>query len=562
MSSRPSSARPKTSAGLRSTSARLHKPANYKNISEPLVTHMVMTSDPVASAEVIRSVSRPGTKPYTRQCTTSHSNRRNYNVMDSTQSTRLLSTTLQTPTPICNAMRPVTQQGLTGVRAVTKTGAGRFVVDKNYYISLLRAQMNSLKQEIHQLHSELSKGESDRQNLLIYEKKAEEEANEIRILQGRLMDCNKIVDMMNTNSDLREINDELSKLQGEKVLAEESLNKIVEDRRIKEERIKEIEDEIEQQKVYNNNVLNSVMYELKQMELDKLSKKKDELDLDLAKSPLKQQAMILHERLAELEAKKISISNEISSIDTPQEQRERLLQVVIRTTEEISVIDKQLNKVKEQTEQAREELREFDKEMENAAGEKNEKYHDLKLKEMQIDEFLNSYATLRAAEETRIDEASRDVLRILELLSINITSLSSINESINLKFKLLKFGENASTTEMKELCVRLQYELIKVNETEKDLEVNNKEISEEMNGMIEKMNKFENFDALKLKKEQKHMELQDRRNRLIEQLPKIQSSFRNVMKELDRTKSQLENNLQYIEASKYFANLALNKRRK
>lgn len=45
------------------------------------------------------------------------------------------------------------------------------MVDKSYYMSLLRAQMNNLISEIDNLHDELNKGERDRQNLLIYEKK-------------------------------------------------------------------------------------------------------------------------------------------------------------------------------------------------------------------------------------------------------------------------------------------------------------------------------------------------------------------------------------------------------
>lgn len=49
----------------------------------------------------------------------------------------------------------------------------------------------------------------------------------------------------------------------------------------------------------------------------------------------------LYERLAELEDKKRTIIDEINAEGTPDEQRERLLQTVIRTTDEINVIQKQ-----------------------------------------------------------------------------------------------------------------------------------------------------------------------------------------------------------------------------
>lgn len=51
--------------------------------------------------------------------------------------------------------------------------------------------------------------------------------------------------------------------------------------------------------------------------------------------------MILHERLAEMESKKAAITEEINAEGTPSEQRERLLQTVIRTTDEVTAMQKQ-----------------------------------------------------------------------------------------------------------------------------------------------------------------------------------------------------------------------------
>lgn len=83
-------------------------------------------------------------------------------------------------------------------------------------------------------------------------------------------------------------------------------------------------------------------------------------------------------------------------------------------------------------------------------GEKNEKYRELKLKEMQIDEFLNAYDNLRAKEESRIDEISAEVIRILELISTNTTNFCLISQNINLDFTGLKVNENISASALKE----------------------------------------------------------------------------------------------------------------
>ncbi|VBB33161.1 unnamed protein product [Acanthocheilonema viteae] len=314
MTSRPTTARPKTSAGTRSTSARLHKPSssihnNQYDVTERPVSRATMLPESTVPVMVPQTMSRIGSNPPPR-LNSAPRNERVRGRIGTGQSAKLVTSTIQTA-PRGTAMRPVTQQGLTGVRTSGRVGAGRFVVDKSYYMSLFRAQMNNLMNEIDKLRGELNKGERDRQNLLIYEKKAEEEANIIRTLQGRLLDCNKIVDLINTNSELHEVEDELAKLHEERNDAERSLAELVEDRRMKEEDIRKVENEIEEQKARNNAKFYSnpaiydayeklkkeneellEEYQMKQEELNELNQEKKQFDEHLAKFPLKQQASI------------------------------------------------------------------------------------------------------------------------------------------------------------------------------------------------------------------------------------------------------------------------------
>ncbi|CAG9538814.1 unnamed protein product [Cercopithifilaria johnstoni] len=571
MTSRPTTARPKTSAGTRATSARLRKPPlssihvnNQYEVTERPISRAAMVSESVAQITATRTMSRIGSNPQTRMNSAS-SNERVRNRIGIGQSARLVSGTIQTA-PRGTAMRPVTQQGLTGVRAPTRIGAGRFIVDKSYYMSLLRTQMNNLMSETDKLRGELNKGERDRQNLLIYEKKAEEEANIIRTLQGRLLDCNKVVDLINTNSELHEVEDELAELYEHRSDAERSLAELVEDRHMKDEDICKVENEIEEQKARNNAKFHSMNptiydayeklkmeneklleeYRIKQEILNELNEKKKEFDEHLAKFPLKQQATVFYERLAELEEKKNNIINEINAEGTPNEQREHLLQAVIRTTDEINVMQKQLDDVNEQIEQLSEELREFDIEMENVAGKKNEKYRELKLKEMQIDEFLNSYDSLKTNEESQIDQISAEVVRILELLSTNITNLYLISQNTNPDFTELKNDENIPASALKELYVSLQEELFGMDKLEKHLKTDNNQINERIKEMDEKMENFENIEDLKIRKKQKHQELESRREILTEELSKANNLYQKLMDELEQTKYKLEKKDEYI----------------
>ena len=70
--------------------------------------------------------------------------------------------------------RPVTQQGLAGVRAPSRAGTAfgsRVVMDKTYFMALLNTQLNSLNEEIQSLEKEMVKFEQEQQKLLLYEQK-------------------------------------------------------------------------------------------------------------------------------------------------------------------------------------------------------------------------------------------------------------------------------------------------------------------------------------------------------------------------------------------------------
>lgn len=96
----------------------------------------------------------------------------------------------------------------------------------------------------------------------------------------------------------------------------------------------------------------------------------------------------------------------------------------------------------ERIEQAQEELREFENEFEVLAGEKNEKYRELKVKERQIDEFLDSFEPLKSDTETKIDELAEGVVKILNLVSLNIQKTDIVANVTDLDEAVLDTGAN------------------------------------------------------------------------------------------------------------------------
>jgi intraflagellar transport protein 74 len=74
---------------------------------------------------------------------------------------------------------------------------------------------------------------------------------------------------------------------------------------------------------------------------------------------------------------------------------------------------------KEKQQQCDEEMLELENEFEDQAGEKNEKYRELRAKEQQIDEFLTSYDGGRQQEMTRINELHKQITHTLLVIARN-----------------------------------------------------------------------------------------------------------------------------------------------
>uniref|UniRef100_A0A915AL91 Intraflagellar transport protein 74 n=1 Tax=Parascaris univalens TaxID=6257 RepID=A0A915AL91_PARUN len=557
------SGRPKTSAGSRASSARgVRRPSTAARSNEMIERPFSRTAVDANSNVMQRSVSNAAVPP-----PRSSMGERIQGRMSTAQAARSPSPNFHRGAAPGSAMRPITQQGLIGVRASGRLTSSRQVLDKSYYVSLLQQKTNALLLEIDALKKELHRSELNRQNLTIYEKKAEEEASIIRDLQGTLADCNMIIDRLNTNTDLDALKEELNELIAKNEEAEKGLNELFADREHIEEATRDVEKQIELEKTKNIAALNELdvhireqfeqlkrgavlldeEYHIKEEELDALNRRKEQLDDEVASSSFKQQAMILHERIAEMESKKAAITEEINAEGTPSEQRERLLQTVIRTTDEVTAMQKQIDSVTERIDQGNEELREFESEYDDVIGEKNEKYRELKTKEVQIDEFLDSYEELKSEQEVRIAQFSAEIVRLLELISRNcsITDLSANVTGMDTA-GVEKFNdETAIASELQDLHVRLQEEMISLDESERRLRNDAENLTHVMQAMSSRMDEFEDHESLRADTGQKRLGLERRLKELQVLLPDVEVNNKQVLAKLSTTKAQLDENDEY-----------------
>uniref|UniRef100_A0A914NCP6 Uncharacterized protein n=2 Tax=Meloidogyne TaxID=189290 RepID=A0A914NCP6_MELIC len=463
--------------------------------------------------------------------------------------------------------RPITQQGVSGARAAamasrmgsrmeTAMGGGRMIADANYYIGLLHNKLNALEIELGNLNEELDKAEKGRENLLAYEQRAEEQAQELKQLQGLLADYNLVIDRQNTHSDtnLRSLEAEADQtaLANQKLMAE--VEELFRERRLREEQLQELEQRTERLRTENNERMRVLEIEVKEefeqvnteveslrnemerkkAELVELTKTKEEMDMALANSPLKRQTMLMEEQLQEMREKRSQIVAELQSEQTPEEQRDNFIQKIQKDNKEIGHMQEQLQEINERMAQAQEELQEFQNEFELLAGDKSEKFRELKTRGTQMDNFLDNFDESKRQIEDRISALSKQIVRQLQLISLNCRHGEIVTNVTGLDESLLALGSSAvSADELQDLHVRLQEELITLKQNEALLRSELSSMKTKQTEINENIDKMSNIEEKKKEFRSKSRELQAKRDSLKEELSRLEA-------ENERLKAQIK----------------------
>ncbi|XP_012925219.1 intraflagellar transport protein 74 homolog isoform X6 [Heterocephalus glaber] len=282
------------------------------------------------------------------------------------------------------ADRPVTQQGLSGMKTGMK-GPQRQILDKSYYLGLLRSKISELTTEINKLQKEIEMYNQENSVYLSYEKRAETLAVGIKEFQGQLADYNMLVDKLNTNTEMEEVMHDYNMLKAQNDRETQSMDVIFTERQAKEKQIMSAEEEIEQEKQAADGIIRNMSPEKQvkyiemkstnekllqeldtlQQELDSLNMKKESLETEITHSQVKQEAVLLHEKLYELEAHRDQMIAEDQSVGSPTEERERLLKQVKEDNQEIASMERQLTDIKEKINQFNEEIRQLDMDLED-----------------------------------------------------------------------------------------------------------------------------------------------------------------------------------------------------
>ncbi|XP_067295911.1 intraflagellar transport protein 74 homolog isoform X2 [Pseudorasbora parva] len=474
------------------------------------------------------------------------------------------------------ADRPVTQQGLSGMKTGMK-GPQRQILDKSYYLGLLRSKINELAMESSKLQKDIDSFSQENSVFLSYEKRAEVLAGEIKDLQGQLADYNMLVDKLNTNTEMEEVSNDILMLKAQNDREAQSMDVIFTERREKEDMIRAVEDAIVQEKRAAQDIIKQMsadkqakyaemkaaneelLQELDshQEELDTLMSRKETFEMDLVHSQAKQEAVVLHEKLLELEIRRDALLTEDKNMGSPQEERERLFKQVKENNQEIASMERQLTELREKISHLTEEMRQLDADMEEHQGERTQKYRELQKREEEIDSYLNTFEENKSQELQLIRDTQSSVVALLEHSSRNISRLHQLSAVTaqelrsmqdDLSFKENEMQKSQSTAKgLSSESERLQQDLLKVEQLQSKVSAELQTLRDQLELMRHEMHTYRDLEALKAAGEQRKKRLQEDRVALTQRKETFRKMLNKLNEENESLKNQLQENETHVE---------------
>ncbi|XP_049816799.1 intraflagellar transport protein 74 homolog isoform X4 [Schistocerca nitens] len=379
--------------------------------------------------------------------------------------------------------RPVTQQGLTGLRTASRGPQKRQVEDKRYFEGILQMKIRELSSEISHLNKDIETRSAEQATFLIYDKRVKEMAAELTDLQGKLADYNLVFDKISTDTEKREIDNERLEMEHRNAKESNFLEQLFAQRRQKESQIQQIEIEIEQERHMADNLLGQMSPPLRehyavlqktnnelqrqmeelQQQLDTLTVQKTNFEDQISVSEVKQEAVRLHHKLLEAQEKRDQLLQEERMRSTPSNEREQLLQRVKDDNSEIATMERQMSQMKELISKKQEELTQLEQDVEESQSERHQKYRDLRRREETMEQFLSTYKENYEQSIARLDQLESDIEIALQEISRNLARsghLPSVEDFSVMKDNLLfKEGELEKSKKTSETLIKEQQQL-------------------------------------------------------------------------------------------------------
>ncbi|XP_068626940.1 intraflagellar transport protein 74 homolog [Battus philenor] len=464
--------------------------------------------------------------------------------------------------------RPITQQGISGLRTGTARGfRTRQLQDKRYWEELMQVKVREMKAEIARLSEQVESGEREKSAKKHYEKRVKELAQELTDLQGRLADYNTAIRIANGDTTKQSVEEQTRELEVSNRKLQEEVELVFVEKQRKENQLRQLREQMDKEQSTISQLLSGMSAEQRQQyneleaaaatlreevehartQIDQLAKEKEEFNREISMSQIKVHLLELHRRLAAAEEKRDSLKNEINNRLDPQEEREKLLQQVREDNAAIASLDSNAANLKEQIKKVQELIEQAEQDLEEGNSERHQKYRELKKREETMDLFMSTYEENLAKEKEKIEQLEKDIVFALEHSSSNIDlDLSEIDLLKKREGYSMVYDESKKTVEtlMKDY-ERFQANLKKVEATRERLVTELQMLPEKTRVMEEELVTLSDLERLREDGEEQKKALQSELQLLKEKLAPTESAVIEAANKLEKIQAVLDGNEMY-----------------
>lgn len=473
--------------------------------------------------------------------------------------------------------RPVTGKigGMMGMRVKT-AGPQRQVQDNTYWLGVLRAKCDEIKQETDKHKQSIEQHNKDSTTYATLERKYESYIKEVRSLEGQLADYNLAMDktragtnpneilqfqmaLRNKNSEHRRDVDDVFEAKNEKhQLIHKCENEIASIHQAAEQKIQKLDPHRQQHyknmMEKNKNVSNQVNG--MQNELEQMNKQILYLEQQLQEDRYREE----HHRLTKMrerltEERQTLIEEEEASHLDPATAREKLLGKVKQTNAKIATLDEHLKALTGENKTLRSTKADLEQEMEakNNGENTQKKYETLFQRDQDMTQYIDKFPATKQKELDMIKKHQVTIRELLQHMSKDLARQGNLpsQEKVNVMKDDLTFKERqleASKTTQERLEAELtkrQRELEKIDNLDKKIELELGSLQKKMVSMKDQMETFKDVQALRDAAENTRNYLLAEKNKYAKRRDSMKRQTNAVSKELEKTKSAMKNSSKF-----------------
>ncbi|CAF4796814.1 unnamed protein product [Pieris macdunnoughi] len=464
--------------------------------------------------------------------------------------------------------RPITQQGLSGLR--TGTGRGfrtRQLQDKRYWEELMQVKVREMKSEIARLSEQAEAGEREKSAKKHYEKRVRELAQELTGLQGRLSDYNTAIRISTGELSKQAVEEQQKELEKTNKQLQEEVELFFLEKQRKENQLRQLKEQMDKEQTTLARILTEMTQDQKfqysdveataatlrgeveqaRTQIEHLNKEKDEFFREISSTQIKMHLLELHKRLAAANEKRDNLKHEINNRLDPQEEREKLLLQVREDNAAIAALDSNAANLKQQIKNVQELIEQAEQDLEEGNSERHKKYRELKKREETMDAFLSTYEDDLKKEKERIEQLEKDIVFGLEHSSSNIDLDLSEIDNLKQKDGYTYYDDSKKTVEMlTKDYERFQANLKKVEATRDRLANELQTLPEKTQVMKEELILISDLERLRDDGEEQKKDLESELGQIKEKLSPTESAVIEASNKLRKLQASLDGNEMYV----------------